>query len=106
MPVLPTRDITMNKNIVAFNRSVLKWFKDLNDPFISFPSVYEFLDRNELLDRKLTRSSGESIHLGKSGICKLVTIIKSTIYNKEKYLRSQKGNYRSRPRQSRSSNPD
>ena len=106
MPVLPTRDTSMNRNIMAFNRSVLAWFKRLNDPYTCFPSVCEFLDRSELLDRKLARPSGDTIHLGNSGICKLVYIIKSTIYSKEKYLKLQQGSNRSGPRQSRFPKPD
>ena len=106
MPVLPTREVLMNNNVVAFNRSVTAWFKQLNDPYISNPSVYDFLDRSGLLDRKLTRSAGETIHLGKLGLCKFVSLIKNSIYLKEKYLKSQQGNPSSRPRQSRSQKPD
>ena len=106
MPVLPTRDVTMNKNVMSFNRSVGVWIKRLNDPFISHPSVLGFLDKSGLLDRKFTRGVAESIHLGRLGLSKFVSTIKNAIYFREKFLKSQKGNQNVRPRQSRSKKPD
>ena len=86
MPVLPSRDASMNRNVMAFNRRIGDWVEREGDPFVDQPSVVEFLDNRDLLDRRFTRP-GDLVHLGKSGICKFVTIIKNSIYNREKFLR-------------------
>ena len=46
------------------------------------PPLYEFLDRQNLLDGKFTRN-GDSIHLGNVGISKFVRVMKESIYNRE-----------------------
>ena len=96
MPVLPTRNPAMNQNIVSFNRKVAMWLKKENDIYISHPSVKEFLDRAELLDRRWTRD-GDSIHLGAPGLSKFVTIIKNSIYFREKLIKDIKPRNQRKP---------
>ena len=82
MPVLPTRDRDMNKNIVMYNRKLCDWIKSMTqiDPSITMPPVYSFLDSYNLLATPLTRD-GDKIHLGELGISKFVTLMKELVYN-------------------------
>ena len=77
MPVLPTRDCIMNRNICMYNSRLCNWIKSMNhsDPSISMPPVYSFLDSAALLAAPLTRD-GDSIHLGSLGISKFVALMK------------------------------
>ena len=72
----------MNRNIMLFNQLVdemlAKQFYD-----IWFKGLYEFLDRQNMLDIKLTRN-GDSIHLGPKGLAKYVSIIKRCVFQREK----------------------
>ena len=82
MPVPPSRDPQMNKNIVAYNNYVSQ--SDLRARFdIWIPGLYSFLDRSGLLNSNLTRG-GDAIHFGTSGICMFVRIIKDAIYQRER----------------------
>ena len=82
MPVLPSRIHAMNKNIGLFNilvdEMLAKQFPD-----IWFKGLYEFLDRQNLLDVNLARN-GDSIHLGPKGLAKYVSILKRCIFQREK----------------------
>ena len=88
MPVLPTRIRAMNKNVMAYNRLIGGWVIRQADRYIVNPYVHEFLDAGDLLGRKWTRE-GDDIHLGPAGLCKFISIIKNTIYLREKLLREQ-----------------
>ena len=72
----------MNKNIGLFNilvdEMLAKQFPD-----IWFKGLYEFLDRQNLLDINLARN-GDSIHLGPKGLAKYVGILKRCIFQREK----------------------
>lgn len=82
MPVLPSRIHAMNKNIRFFNMLVDEMLaKQFHD--IWFKGLYEFLDRQNLLDINLTRN-GDSIHLGPKGIARYVSILKRCIFHREK----------------------
>ena len=72
----------MNEHIKFYNylvdRMIFECF-----PGVSFVSVYSFLDRNGLLDSKLTRNN-DDIHLGKRGIAQYVSMMKTCVFNKLK----------------------
>lgn len=82
VPVLPTRIPAMNDHIqyynVVVNRMLYQQF-----PKISFSSVHSFLDRQGLLDIRLTRNN-DTIHLGKKGIAMYVSMMKSCVFKKLK----------------------
>ena len=102
MPVLPTRDQVMNKNVMAFNRLIGEWVTKVRsrDMYLSHPFVSDFLDSQGLLAEKWTRG-GDSIHLGTVGLSKFISIIKNSIYLREKLIRDitakQKTANQSRP---------
>ena len=88
MPVLPTRNRAMNKNIMAFNRLVGKWVVQQRDSFIVNPNVQEFLDDAGLMSKKWVREGDfDGIHLGPAGLCKFISIIKLTIFNRAKLIK-------------------
>ena len=88
MPVLPTRDRVMNRIIMSFNRAVCRWIRTCHYN-VSMPNVSSFLDNSDLLSSALTRN-GDSIHLGKRGIAKFVSMIKQEIFRKFSLDRQQK----------------
>ena len=88
MPVLPTRNIEMNRNIMPFNIGVLRWIRSSRFN-ITMPDVSSFLDNSGLLASSFTRN-GDSIHLGKRGISKFVSIIKLEIFRKFSFERQQR----------------
>ena len=81
VPVLPTRDRAMNRNIILYNSRLLSWIKSNShiDKSIIMPPVYSFLDSSGLLASRLTRD-GDSIHLGSVGMSRFVSMIKSLVY--------------------------
>ena len=81
MPVLPTRDRIMNKNITEFNTKLLHQIKNLSEfgQSVFMPPLYSFLDSSGMLATHLTRD-GDSIHLGTVGISRFVAIIKELVY--------------------------
>lgn len=85
MPVLPTRDRTMNEYIRQFNKLVFN-SEVRNRLDFWMPPLYTFLDKQNLLDIKLTRD-GDSIHLGSLGLSRLVRVMKDSIYRKEQGVR-------------------
>ena len=87
MPVLPTRNLNMNRNIMTFNRAIFHWVEQ-KQYSITMPNVSSFLDNRSLLASPLTRG-GDSIHLGTRGLCKFVTLIKDEIYRNFNFLRQQ-----------------
>ncbi|KAL5251610.1 hypothetical protein ACHWQZ_G009278 [Mnemiopsis leidyi] len=91
VPVLPTRNHTMNENVMYFNKLV-DVMLNKRFPNISFSGVYGFLDSKGLLDSRLMRSnsSDDFIHLGKRGIAKYVAMMKSCVYRKVKSIEHQK----------------
>ena len=88
MPVLPTRDPTMNRFVTEFNRVVYnsEFRHRLN---IHMPPLYSFLDHTRLLDIKFTRN-GDCHHLGDVGLKKLVRVIKDAIYFREREVNGVK----------------
>ena len=86
--ILPTRDQVMNKNVMAFNRLIGEWVTKVRsrDMYLSHPFVNDFLDFQGLLAEKWTRE-GDSIHLGTVGLSKFISIIKNSIYLREKLIR-------------------
>ena len=81
IPVLPTRDRLMNQYINFFNSLV--WNGIVQSRFdVCMPTLYNFLDRNQLLDYELTRD-GDAHHLGNIGMCKFIRCIKNAIYFRE-----------------------
>ena len=95
MPVLPTRNRSMNRNVMAFNRLVGKWVLQRRDKFIVNPFVHEFLDNADLMGKKWVREGdADGIHLGPAGLCKFISIIKTTIYLREKFIRDSKSQHK------------
>ena len=94
MPVLPTRDLEMNRYIGSFNRSVLQWVKQCKLSVV-MPNVSSFLDNNGLLASALTRG-GDPIHLGNRGLAKFVGIIKGEIFRNFTLLKQQRASKTSR----------
>lgn len=82
MPVPPSRDQSMNKNILAFNNLLFQseFIARFN---IWMPGLYSFLDRSGMLNSNLTRG-GDPIHFGEKGICMYVRIIKDAVYQRER----------------------
>ena len=78
VPVLPTRNARMNRNITRFNcllsEMLSTCFRD-----IYFPGVYSFLDSKNLLSNRLTREN-DDIHLGEKGIAQFVRLLKLWIF--------------------------
>ncbi len=90
IPVMPTRDIDMNKYVIEFNNLVNNLIKQNHDSSITFPPLYSFLDNRRLLALPLTRD-GDSIHLGSRGIAQFVSLLKQLIYSSlERPVRQQK----------------
>ncbi len=81
MPVLPSRNHEMNRNIMFFNHFVdlmlAKCFRD-----VWYPSVHEFLDKKNLLAENLTRN-GDAIHLNERGIARYVSKLKYVVFQRE-----------------------
>lgn len=85
MPVPPTRDQNMNRNIVAYNGLLMK------SEFVArynvwIPGIYSFLDRSGMLSSNLTRG-GDPIHFGEKGICMFIKTIKDSVYHRERVER-------------------
>ena len=81
VPVLPTRNAQMNKNIARFNSllddMLYHCFCD-----VWHPGMYSFLDRNGLLSLNLVRNN-DDIHLGAKGIAQFVRCMKLWIFERE-----------------------
>lgn len=82
MPVPPSRDQMMNKNIIAFNNLLFE-SEFITRYNIWMPGMYSFLDRSGMLNSNLTRG-GDQIHFGDKGICMFVRLIKDTVYQRER----------------------
>lgn len=78
VPVLPTRNGAMNQHITYYNNLVSDML-DSYFPDVWFEGMYHFLDRQGLLDAKLTRS-GDDIHLGRKGIGLYVSLMKKCVF--------------------------
>ena len=93
MPVLPTRDYDMNRNIMRFNCRVFQLTKCLRDSMVTMPCLLDFLDSTGRLAVKFTRrdAPNDGIHLGPLGISQYVRIIKNTIFNFDRNVRVQQG---------------
>ena len=78
VPVLPTRNARMNRNVTRFNSLLSEMlsscFRD-----VYFPGVYSFLDSKNLLSSRLTREN-DDIHLGEKGIAQFVRLLKLWIF--------------------------
>ena len=83
IPVMPSRIRQMNANIELYNELVDHMLM-VNFPDIWFEGIYSFLDHQDMLSAKLTREN-DKIHLNVKGISKLVTYMKSCVFNREKY---------------------
>ena len=82
MPVLPTRFREMNRQIMCYNRMVYDKFVHAQTYFnIKMANLCEFLDREQLLRRDLSRR-GDAIHLNDRGISVFVPCIKNLILNR------------------------
>jgi hypothetical protein len=81
VPVLPTRNVNMNRNIVKFNACLDEM---LHHCFSEtwFPGVHGYLDNKMLLSTKFTRE-GDAIHLGVKGIAQFVRNMKMWIFQRE-----------------------
>ena len=81
VPVLPTRNRAMNEHIMYYNnlvgRMISHYFPD-----VWFEGIYSFLDRQGLLDAKLTRNGNDDIHLGKKGIALYVSLMKRCVFRR------------------------
>ena len=82
VPVLPTRNTRMNKNIVCFNRMLSEMLNQMCFKDVFFPGVYSFLDSKGLLSSRLTREN-DDIHLSEKGLAQFVRIIKLWIFECE-----------------------
>ena len=80
VPVLPTRNRQMNRNIISFNRLVHSWVQECRTSSIIMPGIYQFLDKEELLATSLEREDHDGIHIGSRGVSLLVSILKQRIY--------------------------
>ena len=83
IPVMPSRIPKMNHFISLYNGLVDEMLS-INFPDIWFQGIYDFVDRQGLLDSKLIRQN-DKIHLGKRGIAKLVRYLKVCVFRREKY---------------------
>lgn len=81
VPVLPTRNRAMNEHIMYYNSLVGRMLSHYF-PEVSFEGIYSFLDRQGLLDAKLTRNGNDDIHLGKKGIALYVSLMKKCVFRK------------------------
>lgn len=73
----------MNQHIRYFNNLVNQMLNQ-HYPDISFTGVYNFLDRQGLLDKKLIRNN-DDIHLGKRGVAQYVAMMKSCVFRRLKF---------------------
>ena len=96
MPVLPTREVEMNRYIEHFNELLLHDRYLRHTLGVWMPALYSFLDNRRLLDLKLTRD-GDTIHLGSIGMSRFVRLIKDSIYHRERVERSVRQQGNSRP---------
>ena len=81
VPVLPSRSVEMNRNIATYNKLVDQMLA-VHFPEVSFTGIYEFLDRQGMLNVKLTRT-GDSIHLNDRGVSRFVTYMKRCVVARE-----------------------
>jgi alkylated DNA repair dioxygenase AlkB len=82
VPVLPTRNASMNRNITRFNSLLDDMLSHCFKGTVNFPGVYSFLDSKGLLSTRLTRDS-DDIHLGERGIAQFVRLVKLWIFECE-----------------------
>ena len=82
VPVLPTRNVKMNRNIVRFNSMLSDMLNQSRFGNVYFPGVYSFLDSKGLLSARLTRNN-DDIHLGDKGLAQFVRLIKLWIFECE-----------------------
>ena len=82
VPVLPTRNVKMNRNIVRFNSMLSDMLNQSSFGNVFFPGVYSFLDSKGLLSARLTRNN-DDIHLGDKGLAQFVRLIKLWIFECE-----------------------
>ena len=82
VPVLPTRNARMNRNIVCFNSMLSDMLNQMCFKDVFFPGVYSFLDSKGLLSSRLTRNN-DDIHLGDKGLAQFVRLIKLWIFECE-----------------------
>lgn len=95
MPILPTRDKIMNQYVNCFNSMIRSGIVEASlASDVWMPPLYEFVDRQYLLDYKLTRD-GDRYHLGTLGMCKFVRAIKDAIYFRESEARRSVSQQRS-----------
>lgn len=80
-PVLPNRIPRMNDNIIKYNCLVDTMLYECF-PDVWFKGIYDFLDQNNLLSVRLTRTD-DKIHLGPRGIARFVSYIKDCVYSRE-----------------------
>ena len=82
VPVLPTRNVRMNRNIVCFNSMLCEMLNVMCFKNVFFPGVYSFLDPKGLLSARLTRDN-DDIHLSEKGLAQFVRLIKLWIFECE-----------------------
>jgi hypothetical protein len=81
VPVLPSRNVNMNRNITCFNKQLDNMLQHCY-PDVWFPGVHGFLDKRNLLSLRLCRESDE-IHLGEKGVAQFVRSMKLWIFERE-----------------------
>ena len=81
VPVLPSRNHEMNRNITTFN-SMLGDMLSHCFSNVHYPGVYSFLDQKGLLSARLARDN-DDIHLGAKGIAQFVRLMKLWIFECE-----------------------
>ena len=83
-PVLPTRDMRMNQKAMYMNRRVQMHIKDSFN--ITMLDCNSFVNSMGLLKNTFCSRPGDLIHMGQSGISKLVSIIKERIHHKVPFV--------------------
>ena len=94
-PVLPTRDIDLNRKIMYMNRFIQIHANNLFN--VSVLNCEDFVDDYGLLRRNLCIGRDDPIHINNVGVSKIVAFIKGHIHSSAPYLNKRKSRVDGRP---------